>query len=51
MLTYCCSVRAPWSNGATTLTEVPNGTNTCFLQINNLGFSVLPTVPILVLQE
>ena len=31
------SIRAPWSSGATTLTTIPNGTDTC-LQIDNLGF-------------
>ncbi len=31
------AIRAPWSNGPTSLTTIPNGTNTC-LQIDNLGF-------------
>ncbi len=30
-------IRAPWSNGPTSLTTIPNGTDTC-LQIDNLGF-------------
>lgn len=31
------AVRADWSNGATTVTEVPNGSNTA-LRVNNMGF-------------
>ncbi len=31
------AVRADWSNGATTMTEIPNGANTC-LRVNNMGF-------------
>ena len=30
-------VQAPWSAGSTSVSEVPNGTNTC-LRVNNLGF-------------